>query len=58
MSISVHLRLPRTSGSLPMWTEKALEVARCLLKEIITQFGILMSFGSDNGQPLWPKWYS
>jgi transposase InsO family protein len=30
-------------------TEKAQEVARCLLKEIISQFGIPVSIGSDNG---------
>jgi hypothetical protein len=29
-------------------TEKAQEVARCLLKEIIPQFGIPVSFGLDN----------
>jgi hypothetical protein len=33
----------------PTWTEKVLEVARCLLKEIIPQFRILVSIGSDNG---------
>jgi transposase InsO family protein len=32
----------------PTWTEKAQEVARCLLKEIIPQFGIPVSTGSDN----------
>jgi transposase InsO family protein len=31
------------------WTEKAWEVARCLLKEIIPCFGISVSIGSDNG---------
>jgi transposase InsO family protein len=30
-------------------TKKAKEVARCLLKEIIPWFGILLSIGSDNG---------
>jgi transposase InsO family protein len=33
----------------PAWTEKAWEVARCLLKEIIPQFGMPVSIGSDNG---------
>jgi transposase InsO family protein len=33
----------------PTWTEKAQEVARCLLKEIIPWFGILVPTGSDNG---------
>jgi hypothetical protein len=32
-----------------MWTEKAWEVARCLLKEIIPWFGISVSIGLDNG---------
>jgi hypothetical protein len=32
----------------PTWTEKAREVARCLLKEIIPGFGIPVSIGSDN----------
>jgi hypothetical protein len=36
--------------ALPMWTEKAQEVARCLLKEIIPQIGIPVSTGS--------RWYS
>jgi hypothetical protein len=30
-------------------TEKAQEMAWCLLKEIISGFGIPMSIGSDNG---------
>jgi transposase InsO family protein len=30
-------------------TEKSQEVARCLLKKIIPQFGIPVSIGSDNG---------
>jgi hypothetical protein len=33
----------------PTWTEKAREVARCLLKEIIPWFGESVSTGSDNG---------
>jgi hypothetical protein len=33
----------------PTWTEKAQEVTRCLLKEIIPQFGIPVYIGSDNG---------
>jgi transposase InsO family protein len=33
----------------PTWTEKAWEVARCLLKEIIPQFGVPVSIGSDIG---------
>jgi hypothetical protein len=32
-----------------MWTEKAWEVARCLLKEIIPQFEIPVFIGLDNG---------
>jgi hypothetical protein len=39
----------------PTWTENAQEVARCLLKEIIPQFGIPVSIGFDNGKPLWPR---
>jgi hypothetical protein len=33
----------------PTWTERAREVARCLLKETIPWFGIPVSIGSDNG---------
>jgi transposase InsO family protein len=33
----------------PTWTEKAQEVARCLLKEIIPWFGIPVPTGLDNG---------
>jgi hypothetical protein len=33
----------------PTWTEKAQEVARCLLKKIIPQFAILVPHGSNNG---------
>jgi transposase InsO family protein len=32
----------------PTWTEKAQEVARCMLKEIIPQSGIPVPIGSDN----------
>jgi hypothetical protein len=32
----------------PNWTEKAQEVARCLLKEIIPQFRIPVSIGLEN----------
>jgi hypothetical protein len=35
--------------SFPTQTEKALEVAKCLLKEIIPQFEIPVSLGSNNG---------
>jgi transposase InsO family protein len=34
----------------PTWTEKAQEVAKCLLKKIISLFRIPVSTGSDNGQ--------
>jgi hypothetical protein len=33
----------------PTWTEKAWEVAMCLLKEIIPWFGVPVSIGLDNG---------
>jgi hypothetical protein len=33
----------------PTQTEKALEVAKCLLKEIIPRFGIPVNIGLDNG---------
>jgi hypothetical protein len=33
----------------PTQTEKAWEVARCLLKDFIPQFGISVSLGLDNG---------
>jgi transposase InsO family protein len=33
----------------PIWTEKVLEVDRCLLKEIVPWFGIPVSIRSDNG---------
>jgi hypothetical protein len=34
----------------PTHTEKAQEVARCMLKEIISWFRITVSIGSNNGQ--------
>jgi hypothetical protein len=50
ISVGVCLHLLRVGGSLPYTqTEKAQEVARCLLKEIIPQFGLPVSIGSDNG---------
>jgi hypothetical protein len=38
----------RWTKAFPKQTEKAQEVARCLLKKIIPQFRIPVSFGSDN----------
>jgi hypothetical protein len=42
----------------PTWAEEALEVVRCLLKGIISQFGIPVLLGQIMGQPLWHRWYS
>ena len=33
----------------PTWTERASEVARCLLREIVPRFGFPTSTGPDNG---------
>ena len=33
----------------PTWTERASEVAQCLLREIVPRFGLPTSIGSDNG---------
>ena len=32
----------------PAWTERASEVARCLLREIVPKFGLPTSIGSDS----------
>ena len=34
--------------ALPTWTERASEVARCLLRQIVSRFGLLISIGSEN----------
>ena len=39
------------SGSVkafPTWTERASEVAQCLLREIVPRFGLSTNIGSDN----------
>ena len=36
----------------PTWTERASEVARCLLREIVSRFGIGSDNGSDNGSDI------
>ena len=37
------------SRSFPTCTERASEVARCLLREMVSRFGLPTSIGSDNG---------
>jgi len=32
----------------PTWTERASEVAQCLLREIVPRFGLSTNIGSDN----------
>jgi hypothetical protein len=49
MQISVGVCTSGWVKAFPTWTERAWEVARCLLKEIIPQFGIPASIGLDNG---------
>jgi transposase InsO family protein len=51
MQISIGVRLPFSGWveAFPKWTEKSLEVARCMLKEIIPWFGIPVTIGLDNG---------
>jgi transposase InsO family protein len=39
----------------PTLTGKAQKVAKCLLKEVISGFGIPLSIGSDNGPPFMAK---
>ena len=41
--------LLRLGGSLPTRTEKANEVACCLIREIIPRFGFPTSIGSESG---------
>ena len=36
----------------PTWTERASEVAWCLLREIVPRLGFPTSMGSDNGPDL------
>jgi putative effector of murein hydrolase LrgA (UPF0299 family) len=43
---------------LSTWTEKAQEVARCLLQEIILLFRIPVSVGSINGLAFMAEGYS
>jgi hypothetical protein len=45
----------RMGGSLPKWAEVSMEVARCLLKDIIPQFGIPVFIGSANGPAFMTK---
>jgi hypothetical protein len=51
MFADICLHLLRMDKILSTWTEKAREVASCLLKKIIPQFRIPVSIGSENGPP-------
>ena len=43
---------PRWVEAFPTWTERASELAQCLLREIVPRFGLPTSIGSDNGPAL------
>ena len=40
---------PRWVKAFPTWTERASEVAQCLLREMVPRFGFPTSIGSGNG---------